>query len=58
MNKTSRDCDGHGTFIMPIKQNCGSDLAVCREKVGSVPFSVSAAISTKPVSFGYRCKVS
>lgn len=25
---------------------------------GSVPFSVSAAISTKPVSFGYRCKVS
>lgn len=27
-------------------------------KVGSVPFSVSAAISTKPVNFGYRCKVS
>jgi len=26
--------------------------------VGSVPFSVSAAISPKPVSFGYRCKVS
>ena len=25
--------------------------------MGSVPFSVSAAISTKPVSFGYRCKV-
>ena len=25
---------------------------------GSVPFSVSAAISPKPVSFGYRCKVS
>ena len=25
---------------------------------GSVPFSVSAAISSKPVSFGYRCKVS
>ncbi len=28
------------------------------EMIGSVPFSVSAAISTKPVSFGYRCKVS
>lgn len=27
-------------------------------KGGSVPFSVSAAISPKPVSFGYRCKVS
>ncbi len=26
--------------------------------MGSVPFSVSAAISSKPVSFGYRCKVS
>ena len=26
--------------------------------VGSVPFSVSAAISSKPVNFGYRCKVS
>ena len=25
---------------------------------GSVPFSVSAAISSKPVNFGYRCKVS
>ena len=28
------------------------------ENQGSVPFSVSAAISPKPVSFGYRCKVS
>jgi len=28
------------------------------ELTGSVPFSVSAAISSKPVSFGYRCKVS
>ena len=26
--------------------------------LGSVPFSVSSAISTKPVNFGYRCKVS
>ena len=25
---------------------------------GSVPFSVSAAISSKPVNFGYRCKAS
>ena len=25
---------------------------------GSVPFCVSTAISSKPVNFGYRCKVS
>ena len=44
--------------IVDTKRLTNTIIKGIRNYLGSVPFSVSAAISSKPVNFGYRCNVS